>query len=68
LSNYKFFNEPASQLSKLHAELDKLVMKAYGFNTQNDILERLLELNQELAEKEKRGESVIGPWAPENQG
>jgi hypothetical protein len=60
----KFFNEPTSQLFKLHAQLDKLVMQAYGFDLSDDILEKLLELNLELAEKEKRGEAVVGPWAP----
>ncbi|MEH2236308.1 hypothetical protein [Nostoc sp.] len=60
----KFFDEPTSQLYKLHEQLDKLVMQAYSFNSSDDILEKLLELNLELAEKEKQGESVIGPWAP----
>jgi SAM-dependent methyltransferase len=59
-----FFHEPSSKLSKLHAELDKLAMQAYGFQESDDILEKLLELNFELAEKEKRGESIIGCWAP----
>ncbi|MFB8792600.1 MAG: type IIL restriction-modification enzyme MmeI [Potamolinea sp.] len=59
-----FFHEPSSQLFKLHAKLDQLVMQAYGFNSNDDILAKLLELNLELAEKEKRGESVVGPWAP----
>lgn len=43
---------------------DKQVMQAYGFNSSDDILEKLLELNLELAEKEKRGEPVVGPWSP----
>jgi len=60
----KFFEEPTSQLFKLHAQLDKQVMQAYGFDASDDILEKLLELNLELAEKEKRGETVVGPWAP----
>ncbi|WP_414619120.1 DNA methyltransferase [Calothrix sp. CCY 0018] len=59
-----FFNEPSSKLHKLHAELDRLVMRAYNFKDSDDILEKLLELNLELAEKEKRGEAIIGPWAP----
>lgn len=59
----KFFNEPSSQLYKLHAKLDQLVMQAYGFSPDDDILERLLALNLELAEKEKRGEPVVGAWA-----
>jgi hypothetical protein len=60
----KFFNEPSSQLYKLHAKLDQLVMQAYGFSPDDDILERLLTLNLELAEKEKRGEFVVGAWSP----
>jgi hypothetical protein len=61
----QFFHEPSSQLFKLHAKLDQLVMQAYGFNPDDDILAKLLELNLELAEKEKRGEVVVGPWSPE---
>ena len=60
----KFFDEPASQLAKIHARLDELVIEAYGFAPQNDILEKLLELNRELAQREKRGETVIGAWVP----
>jgi hypothetical protein len=40
------------------------VKQAYEFSPDDDILERLLALNLELAEKEKRGEPVVGPWAP----
>jgi SAM-dependent methyltransferase len=60
----KFFDEPSSQLYKLHAKLDALVFKAYDFSKTDDLLERLLKLNLELAEKEQRGEAVVGPWAP----
>ena len=60
----EYFHEPTSQLSKLHAKLDALVLQAYGFNPGDDLLTKLLELNQELAEKEKQGETVVGPWAP----
>nr|WP_236116972.1 DNA methyltransferase [Hassalia byssoidea] len=60
----KFFNEPASQLYKLHEQLDKLMMQTYGFNSSDNILEKLLELNLELAEKEKEGKTIIGCWAP----
>jgi hypothetical protein len=60
----QFFDEPSSQLHKLHAKLDHLVMQAYEFNLQDDLLERLLVLNLELAKKEKQGQSVVGPWAP----
>ena len=58
------FDEPTSQLYKLHEQLEKLVIQAYDFNSSDDILKKLQEFNLELAEKEKQGESVIGPWAP----
>ncbi|MCA2653961.1 DNA methyltransferase [Microcystis sp. M061S2] len=60
----QFFNEPSSQLYQIHQKLDKLVMEVYHFQADDDILEKLLTLNLELAEKEKRGETVIGPWSP----
>lgn len=59
----EYFAEPTSQLSQLHAQLDTLVLQAYGFAKSDDLLEKLLALNLELAEKEKRGEPVIGAWA-----
>ena len=59
----KFFNEPSSQLYKLHAKLDQLVMQAYEFSPNDDILERLLTLNLELAEKEKIGFHDVTPTA-----
>lgn len=59
----KFFHELTSQLYKLHSQLDKLVMEAYEFNRKDDILEKLLTLNKELAEKEKQGIKIIVPWA-----
>ena len=39
-------------------------MKAYNFKADDDILAKLLDLNLELAEKEKRGEKVIGAKSP----
>ncbi|MGG6266484.1 DNA methyltransferase [Leptolyngbya sp. AN03gr2] len=62
----EYFSEPTSQLYKLHAKLDALVLQAYGFSETDDILEKLLTLNLELAEKEKRGETIVGPWSPDN--
>ncbi len=60
----KFFEEPTSQLFKLDAKLDREVMQAYGLTDSDDILAKVLELNRELAEKEKRGEPVVGPCVP----
>jgi type II restriction/modification system DNA methylase subunit YeeA len=48
----EYFHEPASQLYKLHAKLDKQVMQIYGFSEDDDLLEKLLHLNQEIAAKE----------------
>jgi hypothetical protein len=61
----EYFNEPASQLAKLHKTLDDLTLKAYGFSPTDDLLEVLLALNLELAEKEKGGDAIVGPWAPD---
>ncbi|NJL52628.1 MAG: class I SAM-dependent DNA methyltransferase [Hydrococcus sp. SU_1_0] len=55
-----YFHEPASKLYQLHQQLDKLVMQAYNFKSDDDILAKLLELNLELAAKENRGEKVVG--------
>jgi len=49
----EYFHEPASQLYKLHAKLDKLVMQIYEFTEDDDLLEKLLHLNQEVAAKEQ---------------
>ena len=60
----EYFHEPASKLYQLHQQLDKLVMQAYKFQANDDILAKLLELNLELAEKEKQGETLIGAESP----
>lgn len=60
----QFFDEPASQLVKLHAQLDQLVCKAYGIKTNQDPLKFLLELNFEVAQRETEGLPVIAPCLP----
>ncbi len=57
----EYFHEPTSQLFKLHAKLDTIVLQAYRFKPDDDLLEKLLTLNLELAEKEKNGEAIVGP-------
>lgn len=59
-----FFEEPTSQLYKLHEALDRECNAAYGFTDSDDILAKLLELNLELAETEKQGQPIVGPTAP----
>ncbi|WP_269086325.1 hypothetical protein [Trichormus sp. NMC-1] len=39
-------------------------MQAYDFHPNDDILEKLLTSNIELAEKEKQGLKIIGSSAP----
>jgi hypothetical protein len=39
-------------------------MPAYGFIDSDDILAKVLELNLELAEKEKRRELLVEPCGP----
>jgi hypothetical protein len=48
------------------SKLDDLTLKAYGFSPTDDLLAVLLALNLELAEKEKGGDAIVGPWAPDN--
>ncbi len=60
----QFFHEPASQLYKLHKQLDQLTLQAYNFNPEADLLEQLLHLNQTLAAQEQTGQPIIGPWDP----
>ena len=43
----EYFHEPTSQLYKLHAKLDAIVLQAYGFKPDDDLLEKLLTLNLE---------------------
>jgi hypothetical protein len=38
--------------------------EAQVFTATDDLLEKLLTLNLELAAQEQRGEPVVGPWAP----
>ena len=60
----QFFDEPASQLAKLHAQLDELVCKAYDIKTNQDPLKFLLELNFEVAQRETEGLPVVAPCLP----
>ena len=59
-----FFHESTSRLYKLHKEIDELTMQAYNFNKTNNVLENLLEINLNLAERERSGLQIIGPYDP----
>jgi hypothetical protein len=52
-------------LRDLHDKLDNAVIEAYGFDKNKDILEQLLNLNLELAEKEKNNIKIQVPGVPD---
>jgi hypothetical protein len=60
-STTNFSTNPAANLP--NSTPDTLVLAAYNFSPTDDLLEKLLTLNLELAEKEKRGEAIVGAWA-----
>jgi hypothetical protein len=64
----EYFHEPTSQLAKLHAQLDSQVLQAYGWNAKDNLLEKLLELNLERAEREKNGEATPCGYLEERVG
>lgn len=55
-----------SPLRDAHAALDAAVLKAYGFNAKNDLLAQILELNLDVAAREKAGEPVTVPGIPQS--
>jgi hypothetical protein len=54
----------ANPLKRAHAALDQAVMAAFGFNARKDLLAQLLDLNQRVATRIERGESVTAPGIP----
>jgi hypothetical protein len=62
---YKSLEMPGkNELRELHAQLDKAVIAAYGFDPNGDMLAQLLSLNERIFHKEKAGESVLAPGIP----
>ncbi|MBK9261429.1 MAG: class I SAM-dependent DNA methyltransferase [Polyangiaceae bacterium] len=51
-------------LKDAHAALDEAVRAAYGMAAQQDPLPYLLELNQDCANKEADGQTIVGPGLP----
>ncbi|WP_420576737.1 DNA methyltransferase [Ekhidna sp.] len=63
---YRLLEKPGKNAIKdLHAALDKAVMEAYGFDPKKDLLQQLLDLNLEVAEKESKDETVQPPGLPD---
>lgn len=51
-------------LRDAHAVLNAAVMKAYGFTARKPILQQLLDLNLEVADRIAKGAAVLGPGVP----
>ncbi|MBW3600888.1 MAG: class I SAM-dependent DNA methyltransferase, partial [Planctomycetes bacterium] len=51
-------------LKAAHRYLDHAVRRAYEMPADADVLEFLLDLNQQLAEREARGKNIAGPGLP----
>jgi len=58
----------ANPLKDAHAALDTAVLTAYGFSAKKDLLAQLLALNQQVAAKIEKGESVMPRRAQELSG
>lgn len=54
----------ANPLKDAHQDLDEAVREAYGASPEEDTRTFLLQLNHELAEREKQGEAVVAPGLP----
>ncbi len=54
----------ANPLKDAHASLNEAVLAAYGFSARRDLLTQLLDLNQHVANRIKRGEPVTAPGIP----
>jgi len=54
-----------NKLRDLQTELDSAVIEAYGFDSNKDLLQQLLDLNLEIAAKEKQNQKVQAPGLPD---
>jgi len=55
-------------LKDAHADLDAAVFDAYGFAPKKDMLQQLLDLNLEVANRIDRGQPVTAPGVPPDYG
>ena len=62
---YRVLEQRGNPINDLQHALDKAVMEAYDFDEKKDLLTQLLELNLQVAEKEKRQEKVQAPGLPD---
>jgi len=63
---YRLLEKPGKNpVRDLQNALDRAVTKAYGFDERDDLLEQLLSLNHQIAEREQKGEPVAAPGLPD---
>jgi hypothetical protein len=55
-------------LKDAHVALDRAVMEAYGFSQREDLLQQLLALNVEVADRIDRKKPVTAPGVPPDYG
>jgi len=64
---YRILDKPGrNPIKDLQHQLDLAVFKAYSFDPQNDHLKQLLDLNQQVNQKEIKEEFVQKPGIPNN--
>lgn len=62
---YRTLDKPGKNpIKDLQEELNQAVMVAYGFDPLKDLLLQLLDLNQQVHQKELMGNKVTGPGIP----
>ncbi|TAL64512.1 MAG: hypothetical protein EPN88_10865 [Bacteroidetes bacterium] len=62
---YRITEKPGKNpIKDIQHELDNNVIDVYGFDSKSDLLQQLLDLNLELAQKEEKGEIIQGPGLP----
>jgi type I restriction-modification system DNA methylase subunit len=63
---YRITEKPGKNpIKDIQYELDHNVIEIYGFDSKSDLLQQLLDLNLELAQKEEKGEIIQGPGLPD---
>lgn len=53
-------------LKDAHVSLDAAVLDAYGFSARNGLVDEIVQLNQEIAHREGRGDFVKAPGVPKD--
>lgn len=66
---YRMLELPGDNpLKEAHAALDQAVLDAYGFSERDDLLQQLLDLNLEVADRIAKKKPVTAPGVPPDYG